>query len=308
MQTFPLATYSDVPYTDIATSGTTDTFLIRQANIVLSDTYYSRLYHKTMETASHQEAVDVLLAAGCIDDKVEERVRYSTDYMSAPYELMKERYDREEAVNPSIRKAIVIATGSYDPMHEGHIESVIRARDYIESTGKGKVIAGVLSASHDHYVRRKNPGGVPAEERIRDNDAFLAASPHNKPEQWLFHDKWEALGYHVSTNFTDVIDHIADMVKVHVHDDIDIYYVFGSDNAGFGMAFDHGEEGLAKGICVGRPGYELRPEMRERLKNSTTLFYTRGTNAMSSTQIRAMRKAQLEKETAKLVIQQSVLV
>lgn len=293
MQTFPLATYSDIPYTDIASSGTTDAFLIRQANLVLNDAYYSHLYHETMKTSTHREAVDVLLAAGCFDDKLDERIEYPTNYMSAPYPVMKKQFERAHAENPEIRKAIIVTTGSYDPMHEGHIESVVRAREFIESTGKGKVIAGIMSASHDHYVRRKNPGGVVAEQRIHDNAIFLENSPHNAEEQWIYHDNWESLGFIVSTNFTDVLNYISGMVKLYVNDDIDIYYVYGSDNAYFGLAFDHGIEGMVKGICIGRPGYELRPDMRERLKNSTTIFYTQGTNSMSSTQVRAQRAAKL---------------
>lgn len=294
MQTFPLATYSKVPYTDLATNGVTDPVLVRQANLVLNDPYYSRLYARLMETVSHQEAVDQLIYAGCFDDKLEERINHPVNYMSAPYPLIKKQFEQAEIENPGVRKAIIISTGSYDPMHEGHIEALVRARDYLETEGLAKVIAGVMSASHDVYVRRKNPGGIAAQQRIHDNTVFMENSQFNQPVQWVYHDHWESLGIHLSTNFTDVITYISGMVKTYVNDDIDIYYVFGSDNAGFGLAFDHGENGLAKGICVGRPGYELRPQMRKTLEESATLFYTRGTNDMSSTAIRAKRKAQLE--------------
>lgn len=294
MQTFPLATYSEVPYTDLASHGVTDPILIRQANLVLNDPYYSRLYTRLMKTLSHQEAVDQLIYAGCFDDKLEERINYPVNYMSAPYPLIKKQFEQSEIDHPGIRKAIIISTGSYDPMHEGHIEALVRAREYLEDSGRAKVIAGVMSASHDVYVRRKNPGGIIGQQRIHDNTVFMEKSHFNSPVQWVYHDNWESLGIHLSTNFTDVVTYISGMVKTYVNDDIDIYYVFGSDNAGFGLAFDHGEEGLAKAICVGRPGYELRPEMRRTLEESSTLFYIRGTNDMSSTKIRASKATQLE--------------
>lgn len=286
MQTFPLATYSDIHYDDIVNNGNNDSILTRQAKLVLNDSYYSKLYYRSLETVTHQEAVQVLIAAGCFDDMLEERVVFNTYFMSTPYPAIKRHYD-EAKNNGTGQTAIIIATGSFDPLHEGHIESVVKAKEFIELHGS-KVIAGIMSPSHDTYVRRKNPGGAVASSRIHDNMILLENSPMNE-KGWIYHENWEATGIDASTNFTDVIAYIDGMVKANVADDVDIYYVFGSDNQEFGLAFAHDDSTLAKGICVGRPGYEMKPYMVNVIDDSTTLFYMKGENGMSSTEVRALR-------------------
>lgn len=288
MQTFPLATYSPINYHDILTHGTTDSILFRQAQLVLKDAYYSKLYNRLMEDMEHQEAVDILINAGCFDDMLEERVVFNTYFMSAPYTMVHKAY--LAAKNAGKQKmAVIIATGSFDPLHDGHIESVVKAKEFIESQGS-TVIAGFMSPSHDTYVRRKNPGGEGVFNRIHENMVFLENSAVNQP-QWIYHENWEATGIDASTNFTDVITYIDGMVKAHVATDVDVYYVFGSDNQHFGLAFDHNDDSMAKGICVGRPGYNLCDEMVITIDNSSTLNFVQGNNGMSSTQVRAEKEA-----------------
>lgn len=288
MQTFALE-ISELPYEAILSGASTDPVLLRQAKLVMADPYYSRLYNTLLETVTHSEAVRILIEAGCFDDLLEERIQHPTHFMSAPYPLVKRIHEEVKAKTPGIRQAVVVSTGSYDPLHEGHMESVVRAKEFIEATGKAKVIAGFMSPSHDHYVRQKNPGGVVDFQRIHENTLFVEKAPYNKPQQWIFHENWEALGINVAVNFTDVVVYIDGMLKAHVGADIDIYYVFGGDNAAFGLAFSHNDDELAKGICVGRPGYDIDPFVVDNINKSSTLFYTEGFNGMSSTQIRALR-------------------
>lgn len=289
MQTHPLETYSDVSYEDIRKNGHSDATLVRQANLVLGDPFYSHLYKSVYASQGHQEAVHTLIAAGCIDDLLEERMTYPTHFYSAPYTLVKRLHEETKADFPEAKQAVVISTGSYDPLHEGHMESLIRAKEYIETSGETKVIAGFMSPSHDAYVRMKNPGGVVDFQRIHDNTIFVENAEYNKPRQWIFHENWETLGVDVPVNFSDVVLYIDNMVKNYVGSNIDVYYIFGSDNADFGLAFTHNDPNLAKGICIGRPGYNLEPKMEKAIAESSTLFYTQGFNGMSSTQVRALR-------------------
>lgn len=289
MQTHPLETYSDVSYEDIRKNGHSDPTLVRQANLVLSDPFYSHLYKSVYASQGHQEAVRTLISAGCIDDLLDERMVYPTHFYSAPYTLVKRLHEETKAEFPEARQAVVISTGSYDPLHEGHMESLIRAKEYIENNENAKVIAGFMSPSHDAYVRLKNPGGVVDFQRIHDNTIFVENAEYNKPRQWIFHENWETLGVDVPVNFSDVVLYIDNMVKYYVGNNIDVYYIFGSDNADFGLAFTHNNPNLAKGICIGRPGYNLAPEMEKVIAESSTLFYAQGFNGMSSTQVRALR-------------------
>jgi nicotinic acid mononucleotide adenylyltransferase len=289
MQTHPLETYSNVSYEDIQKNGHSDPTLVRQANLVLGDPFYSHLYKSVYASQGHQEAVRTLIAAGCIDDLLDERMTYPTHFYSAPYTLVKRLHEEAKEEFPEARQAVVISTGSYDPLHEGHMESLIRAKEYIESNGNVKVIAGFMSPSHDAYVRLKNPGGVVDFQRIHDNTIFVENAEYNKLRQWIFHENWETLGVDIPVNFSDVVLYIDNMVKTYVAQNIDVYYIFGSDNAAFGLAFTHNDPELAKGICIGRPGYNLEPEMEKAIAESSTLFYTQGFNGMSSTQVRALR-------------------
>lgn len=288
MQTFPLE-LNNLSYGDILNGASTDPILMRQAKLVLGDPYYSRLYATLCASVSHQEAVRTLIAAGCFDDLLEERIQHPTHFMSAPYPLVKRLHDEAKAEAPGMRQAVVVSTGSYDPLHEGHMESIVRAKEYIEATGKAKVIAGFMSPSHDSYVRQKNPGGIVDFQRVHENTVYVEQASYNKPQQWIFHENWEALGINLAVNFTDVVIYIDGMLKAHVGNDIDVYYVFGGDNAAFGLAFAHNDDSMVKGICVGRPGYAIDPEIVAEIEQSSTLFYTEGFNGMSSTQIRALR-------------------
>lgn len=49
------------------------------------------------------------------------------------------------------KNAIIVSTGSFSPMHEGHVQSMLIAKNHIEKMGYN-VIQGVISLSHDAYV------------------------------------------------------------------------------------------------------------------------------------------------------------
>ena len=298
MQTFPLATYSDVSYNEIAEGGHEDPILVRQANLVLNDPYYSLMYARMLPELGHSKTVEKLIQAGCFDDFVETRFEYPTNFLSAPYPQVKSLYDDAQRNDGTTRKAIIISTGSYDPLHDGHLETVVLAKEHIESIGNNKVIAGFVSSSHDTYVRRKNPGGVIDYQRVHDNVLFAKTSKHNQPVQWIFHDDWETLGINHSLNFTDAIAYISRMVETYVATGIDVYYVFGSDNAGFALAFAHDRSDLTKAICIGRPGYPLNAEMTELISSNPNLSFIQGDNPMSSTLVRSQRKGPVVCESA----------
>jgi nicotinic acid mononucleotide adenylyltransferase len=293
MQTFPLATYSSVSYNDIAKNGHEDPCLVRQANLVLNDPYYSLMYARMVPELGHMETVKKLIEAGCFDDLMESRIEYPTHFLSAPYPQIRSLYESAQQSDDKTRKAIIISTGSYDPLHDGHLETIVLAKEHIENMGNNTVIAGFVSSSHDTYVRRKNVTGVIDYQRVHNNTVFAEASKHNRPVQWIFHESWETLGVKYSLNFTDVIAYISQMVETYVGPDIDIYYVFGSDNAGFAMAFAHDRQDLAKAICIGRPGYALTEETAELIASNSNLSFVQGDNPMSSTLIRSLQTNQI---------------
>ena len=53
-----------------------------------------------------------------------------------------------------IKRAVLLGTGSYNPIHRMHVEMFDAAADYLMKIG-WDVLAGFISPSADHYVGRK---------------------------------------------------------------------------------------------------------------------------------------------------------
>ena len=53
------------------------------------------------------------------------------------------------------QRAILLATGSFNPIHTGHVDMMNFAKKELESLGKYTVIGGFMSPSHDSYVSTK---------------------------------------------------------------------------------------------------------------------------------------------------------
>jgi hypothetical protein len=141
-------------------------------------------------------------------------------------------------------RAVLLTTGAFSPLHDGHLVMMERAREALERRG-AEVVGGYISPSHDDYVSSKYNGAAarPAQLRIGEAQARLAKS------DWLMVDPWEAgVGY--SINYTDVIAHLEAYLGRWFDEALSVYYVFGSDNAGFLRAF--GQSGRA--VCVPRDG------------------------------------------------------
>lgn len=259
-----------------------DEALVRQAALVLGDRYYGPLYRQSLSsTGSHSESVRIISAAGCFDDQLGERPQEDSWFLSGPYDLLAERY------RAGARNVVLVGTGSYDPMHNGHVAMMTTTRSLLESQdSEVNVVGAVMSSSHDSYVRRyKTQEGVLQEERIYRNQRFLEAHVDNR-EQWIIHDHWETRGVPLAVNFTDVLNHIGAMLNLHVGADIEMVYVFGSDAQAFAPSFEAVQEPLASAACVVRPGY---PILTKTLSLQRCLIVPGGLDE-SSTKIRAREK------------------
>lgn len=149
------------------------------------------------------------------------------------------------------KNVILLSTGSFAPIHNGHIEKLEVSKNHLESLGMN-VVAGYLSPSHDDYVL-----GKVKDDRynIFERVDFIHQKIDEYKSDWLFLSPWEALWNCEPINFTTVMDYLKDYICYHLEDspEFEIYYVYGSDNHTFGRTFKyHG-----KGICVERFGYPL---------------------------------------------------
>ena len=142
------------------------------------------------------------------------------------------------------RPAVLICTGSFCPVHVGHLELMASARAAVEAAGFS-VVGGYLSPGHDEYLRLKlGDAALSPSHRLELCGLAVADS------DWLMVDPWEALGCAVAVNFTDVVARLEAYLAHHVGPDITVFYVCGADNARFALTF------AERGHCVvaGRAG------------------------------------------------------
>ena len=181
---------------------------------------------------------------------------------------------------------VLVTTGSFCPIHRGHVEMMELARAAIESQGMA-VLGGYISVSHDAYVVAKcGPTTPTAAHRLAMCEAAVADS------EWLMVDPWEALCRDRPVNFTDVIRRLEGYLSAHLrlHRAVEVVYVFGSDNADFSLTF----AGRGRCVCVPRPGEQAFQTSQASLRDHPALrgiprilLSERPAPALASTQVRA---------------------
>lgn len=154
-------------------------------------------------------------------------------------------------------KVVLLTTGGFAPLHDGHLQMMHTARDILTHQGFA-VVGGFFSPSHDEYVLKKcaHQSGWSAPYRLEKINHTLRDSP------WLMADPWEALYVPKAIGFGDVFMRLQSYLHHHLPgENITVAYVFGSDNAFFYRPFCR--RGIA--VCVARPGHEHEHE-RARLE------------------------------------------
>jgi nicotinic acid mononucleotide adenylyltransferase len=146
------------------------------------------------------------------------------------------------------RDIILLSTGGFAPIHNGHILMMEVAKSYMESQGF-RVRGGYVSPGHDDYVVTYKGVDIYAPERLAIANNILKDNP------WIMVDPWESIGCSCSINYTSVIDHLERLFNCQV------CYVVGSDNARFSLAFkNHGM------LCIVQRSVDVlpNPKYRER--------------------------------------------
>lgn len=154
---------------------------------------------------------------------------------------------------------ILLSTGGFAPIHDGHIAMMEAAKTHMESKGF-RVRGGYISPGHDDYVVKYKNVQLFAPERLAYANNILKNHP------WLMVDPWEAIGCTCSVNFTTVIDHLEKILNCRV------CFVVGSDNARFSLSFKN--HGL---LCVVKRSVDVlpNPKYRDRsyLTKSNHVYY-----------------------------------
>jgi nicotinic acid mononucleotide adenylyltransferase len=176
------------------------------------------------------------------------------------------------------RPVVLLSTGAFCPVHEGHLAMMHSAR--ISAVAAGfDVIGGYLSPGHDAYIRLKcGPAAIPASERLRQCAAAVATS------DWLSVDPWEAMHRRVSVNFTDVTARLRAYLRAHVDPRIEVLFVAGADNARFALAFSE----VGGCVIVDRPGADAElAAWRSRLAGQAHVLWASGDHPAASRALRA---------------------
>lgn len=178
--------------------------------------------------------------------------------------------------------AILVTTGAFCPIHEGHIQMLETAKRELESRGMA-VLGGYICPDHDRYVISKiRRGALSAAQRLELCELAVEDS------DWLMVDRWAAIYASSFVMFTKIVRHIEKMVKAHVKTSkpIHIVYTFGGDNAQFAFHFTT----RWSCVCVLRPGsLGAFNEMTayDRLRENPRIVFCRDeTAALDSTSIR----------------------
>lgn len=209
------------------------------------DSYYKALWELTKST-------DVLEAAGYIDEPP------MVDVNVVP--VIKQKSG-----------VVLLLTGCFAPIHDGHIESLELAKKILEKDYSKKVVLGLLGLCHDKYVKAKT-GGFSLEQRL--------VEIHNKlgNDSWIKPYCWEAL-QSAPMNFTSVIESL----KTRLSKNYEIIFVYGSDNYNFRLAFLNGD----LNICVGRNAIEKFPRyLDDEIKTNTIMIKNSTKKNCSSSAIR----------------------
>ncbi|MBX9952510.1 MAG: hypothetical protein K2Y39_25275, partial [Candidatus Obscuribacterales bacterium] len=244
---------------------------------VLSDPFYGPAYRML-------GSIEAVMEAGFFDDGAEQIARADTDWMSTPLHKICRRIASLDAED-SRPVVVLLMTGSFNPIHKGHLESMEIARQELESRGYF-VAGGYMSPSHHSYVCEKlGNQALPPQQRLELCHLATADS------DWLMASGWEAIGVDRAVNFTDVIVWLEAYLARHIESrtPISVCYVFSSDHAGFCRTF------VAKGMCVCtvRPEYpdEIdRYANDEFVKGNASIIFARQKRELASSSLIAKHR------------------
>ena len=220
---------------------------------ILRDEYYSEVYKKYL-------SVEIVEKAGFILDslELEDMDFYNLNLLTTPVGKIIENMKNKDIKNP----VVLLTTGGFDPIHEGHIYMMDFAKKILEKNGYD-VVGGYLSPSHESYVSTKPYYKINPYERLDLCQETI------KDSEWLNIDPWESIYVKTYINFTDIIRRLELYLKKHVDSRIQVAYVFGGDNSEFMYCFEN--KGI--GICVEREGHSDKfVKMKSICKGKNTFF------------------------------------
>lgn len=172
------------------------------------------------------------------------------------YAIQRRNDDREA------RYAVLVTSGAFCPIHNGHLQMMESARCEAERQG-WDVVGGFFAPDHDGYVSVKcGDEALSAAQRVHLAQVATAES------DWLAADPWAALYVDRAINFTDIVRRLTRYLRCHLRATIEVMFVCGADNYGFRKAFV--EQGHL--IVVPRGGNEISRDPSSRVTSSSRVL------------------------------------
>lgn len=198
----------------------------------LRDDCYRHLYCRIPDEA-------LLARAGFFDDGLQTPVERSSAWTipawSIPLAKIGRRLTgRQERLAPDARAelepaAVLLCTGAFSPVHQGHLAMMQAAREHLQAQGIF-VAGGYLSPSHDAYVSFKQHG----QARLHVGHRLALCQEAVADSDWLEGSPWEGRYAPTALNFTDCIRHLEGVLqRAFPGRALQVVYVFGSDNLEF---------------------------------------------------------------------------
>jgi NAD+ synthetase len=241
-------------------------------------------YRKAYRVLGSTSAV---FEAGYFDDGLDKTPRFNPELWTAPLGVITNNLSKPviSTGSQSASLAVLVTTGSFCPLHTGHIDMMNSGKLLLEQSGK-TVLGGFIVPDHDSYVSRKcGDKALNGPQRIQLAESLVRETNN---DDWLVVDHWTALYAPADINFTAVIDRIAAQLALHIPiaRSIEIIYVCGGDNANFALSF------VSRWSClvVSRPGFENKMDQVRKhpnvIGNGRIIFDTTTKNTAASTNIR----------------------
>lgn len=223
-------------------------------------------YNKLME----QYGEEFVVNAGYYPDSATEEfeIKDTIGIKCTPLNFM------SAALKSAKKPCILLSTGSFAPIHSGHMAAMVNTKKKMEELG-WDVVGGFFAPDHDEYISRKlKEQQIPIHERIE----YIVDAI--KEYDWLSVDCWPGLFHHYAINFTDIITRLEMYVEMHYGIKIPIIFVCGGDYARFADTF------LNKGYCavVNRPGYNTK--VSDEAMATGRVFIVNNEDDNSSTSVR----------------------
>lgn len=244
------------------------------------DPFYRQLYSEMFKGKTVEEITE---EGGFFKDsaKTDFSVESTLGLLCTPVTFLREKL--KQATKP----AILLTTGSFCPIHDGHVEMMLRAKEICEETGYD-VIGGYFAPDHDEYVKSKvKTNWMPIHARIK------KIHEKTRDSDWLRVDPWAGLFCDHALNFTEIYLRLKLYIEKHLGVQVPVFFVCGGDNARFALAFKDG----GNCIVVDRPGNEAKVSRYEKLLTQENLLYVHHDNPLSSTEVRK-REEYTEKNRA----------